>query len=526
MYTAELLLADAASFQHNLAKRNADEVPQAWEAFTRYITEVMGKKQTLNVSNFCRIGWKVEEGLHQPRMRPHFNISDAFAISCRADARSQLQGPAHSLTHVEEFNFSKCALKFSNGLTKDRMFMCLRAIIQQLTEAIASGREVGLEMGVGTLRSCQRVVSFSFSAELYASEGLQVPPDAAEQSRPAKTFTPPSKDALSLTDSKQFRGTVKATDLGGFHDTGTPAAFALGSSSGSGMSKEELAQREARDRHLADISEEAEEAVQQRELWQNHLRRCMEEEKKDMDWRSAIERDYREMLKDQIREHQLRREEAKRASVEQASMHGFPDFSKPSSISVKDYIVERRLHLKEDLDHQVELKKRQKEHRKAIEHEMDRVNNLAAHTELVQQRVKDRERGRHVLQECLQNWEDTKRIKDAKAAITQFKKSPAASGVGLADMVSSLRSDAGAARCLSAREKTPSNPPMAVPKARSERPQKVNIAAELPPATPSEDAVSMPLSSRPTTGSVRRFPISAAANLALTKKRLKERGMM
>ena len=26
---AELLLADAASFQHNLAKRNADEVPQA-----------------------------------------------------------------------------------------------------------------------------------------------------------------------------------------------------------------------------------------------------------------------------------------------------------------------------------------------------------------------------------------------------------------------------------------------------------------------------------------------------------------
>lgn len=499
-------------------------MPQAWDAFTRYITEVMGKKQTLNVSNFCRIGWKVEEGLHQPRMRPHFNISDAFAISCRADARSQLQGPAHSLTHVEEFNFSKCALKFSNGLTKDRLFMCLRAIIQQLTEAIASGREVGLEMGVGTLRSSQRVVSFSFSADLYASEGLQVPPDAAEQSRPAKTFTPPSKDALSLTvDSNQFRGTVKATDLGGFHDSGTPA-FTLGSSSGSGMSKEELAQREARDRHLADISEEAEEAVQQRELWQNHLRRCMEEEKKDMDWRSAIEHDYREMLKDQIRERQLRREEAKRASVEQASMHGFPDFSKPSNISVKDYIVERRLHLKEDLDQQVELKKRQKEHRKAIEHEMDRINNLAAHSELVQQRVKDRERGRHVLQECLQNWEDTKRIKDAKAAITQFKKSPAASGVGLADMVSNLRSDAGAAGCQSAREKTPSNPPMAVPKARSER-QKVNIAAELP-ATPSEDAVSMPLSSRPTTGSVRRFPISAAANLALTKKRLKERGMM
>ncbi|CAE7027179.1 unnamed protein product [Symbiodinium natans] len=324
----------------------------------------------------------------------------------------------------------------------------------------------------------------------------------------------------SLTvDSNQFRGTVKATDLGGFCDTtATPAASAR---AGSGISKEELAQREARDRHLADISEEAEEAVQQRELWQNHLRRCMEEEKKDMDWRSAIERDYREMLKDQIREVRQRRQEAKRESVEQASMHGFPDFSKPSSISVKDYIVERRLHLKEDLDLQVELKKRQKEHRKAIEHEMDHINNLAAHKELAQQKVKDRERGRQVLQECLQNWEDTKRIKDARAAITHFKKSPAASGTGLADIVTHLRSETGS---LSAREKTPSNP-TALPKSHCERPQKVNIAAELP-ATPSEDALSMPLSSRPTTGSVRRFPISAAANLALTKQRLKERGMM
>ena len=74
---AEQLLADAASFQHTLAKRNADEVPQAswrlirtasfqslfsvswvacqaWDAFNRYITEVMGKKQTLNVSWFGR----------------------------------------------------------------------------------------------------------------------------------------------------------------------------------------------------------------------------------------------------------------------------------------------------------------------------------------------------------------------------------------------------------------------------------------------------------------------------------------
>eukprot|EP00435_Cladocopium_sp_Y103_P051694 s176_g16.t1 len=123
MYTAEQLLADAASYQQAFAKRSADELPQAWDAFNRYISEVVGKKQTLNISNFCRLGWKVEEGLHQAQMRPHFNISEVFARSCRADPRSQIQAPVQSLTFMEEFNFSKCALRFSDGLTKDRLFI-------------------------------------------------------------------------------------------------------------------------------------------------------------------------------------------------------------------------------------------------------------------------------------------------------------------------------------------------------------------------------------------------------------------
>ncbi|CAE7594630.1 polb [Symbiodinium pilosum] len=194
---------------------------------------------------------------------------------------------------------------------------------------------------------------------------------------------------------------------------------------------------------------------------------------------------------------------------------------------VTDYMVERRLNLKDDLDQQdgdcvvkyrasasmesqcqVQLKRRQKEHRKAIEHAAVQavhgnltatclcgsaparrwiasttwqrrrswcslLPDLSASPSMKHQVESDQGSGSEIASEG--------GIKDAKAAITQFKKSPAASGAGLADMVSNLRSETS---CQSAREKTPSNPPT------SAQPRKVSFSAELP-ATPSEDAMSM-----------------------------------
>eukprot|EP00913_Durusdinium_trenchii_P013605 g12775.t1 len=70
---------------------------------------------------------------------------------------------------------------------------------------------------------------------------------------------------------------------------------------------------------------------------------------------------------------------------------------------------------------------------------------------------------------------------------------------------------------------TPSESTFSAP--QTARPQRVTVGNSLP-STPSESTFSMPMSSRPTTGSVRRFPISAAASLALTKQRMKERGMI
>ncbi|CAJ1378952.1 unnamed protein product [Effrenium voratum] len=80
-----------------------------------------------------------------------------------------------------------------------------------------------------------------------------------------------------------------------------------------------------------------------------------------------MEKDHKQMLKGQIIEAREQRATSKRLHVEQASTHDFPDFTKPTDISVQDYVVERKMHLKDDLDQQVNLKRRQKEQRKALE---------------------------------------------------------------------------------------------------------------------------------------------------------------
>jgi len=560
VYTVENLLSDAASNRNSVTRRGKEDIIQAWDALNRYITDIMEKHQTINVSNFCKIGWRVDASLHgrlgEPHMRPHFNVSEAFARVVRADPKSMLQVP-ESLASVEEFNFSKCALRFSQGLTKDIVFMGLRAIIQQLGEVIGSGQDVSIDFECGTLQSSQRIVTFSFLADYYLREGMDVPPHAAQQSayRPSNTFSAPSQDALSLSvaGSNQFRGTTKATELGGFSDSGiglpgmtdfasepestqvshlSPRPWhnlkVRGDTDGSMFdpgyeastvpsSNEDVVQQQAMERHIAMLQSEAAYEVKSQNDWQSHLQRCLAEEKKEMDWRNAIARDYQESLKDQIRVSEQKRADGRRNHVEQASMHDFPDFSKAPEISVHDYIMERRRNLKDDLDQQVELKLRQKEAQKLRDLELDHMNTEATMREMQQQRHYERARSIRATEECKNSWAQSKRVNDAKKAISAAAKSQSAAS-GLTDMIGSLRSSELASNSDyfdgSQTQRTP-------------RRGQATLGMDMPmqgPGTPRGSSGAS--SSRPTTGSTRRFPISAAASLALTKQRMKERGMM
>lgn len=537
MYTVDQLLTDAANNRSALTRRGSDDVRMAWDAFNRYVSDCVYKKQTLSVSNFCKIGWKLEPSWHlKPQMRPHFNISEAFARTCNADSRTEISSDSKSLALVEEFNFSKCALKFSQGLTKDLLFIGLRAIISQLAEAIASGHEVNIDMEVGTLRSSARCVTFNFIADLYLQEGLDPPEDAPKPSdyRPSNTFAPPSQDALSLSvaGSNKFRGTTKATDLGGFSDTmeGLPqssraseAGFGPGETHAnlrgpdnasvvSATSKQAVAQQEALGRHIAGLAADANAAVKERQTWESHCKKLMDEEKKDLEWRNGLAKEYSEMLKEQIREAEERKAQGRRHAVEQASMHDYPDFSVMPEVSVQDYIMDRRNHLKEDLDQQVEMKRRQKEVVKQREKEMEYINTEYTQQEMAVQRLQAEVKKEQQKQECRQSWSDGKRLKDVKKEIIEYNKKAPSSRLAISEVVQSLHSS------LEVKQGASMSP----------RATKTggHVAFGLPPPTPRGGGESGLATPRLSTGSTRRFPIGAAASLALTKQRMSERGML
>lgn len=477
MYTVTNLLSDSARQRISVSKQSLDEIHQVWDAFNRYMTEVMEKRQTLCLPTFCRIGWKVEEGMQRSKYRPHFNITEAFARSSNADPKSMISCPQRGLTHVEEFNFSKCALRFSQGLTKDVVFSCLRGIVHQLADAISSGKDVRIETEVGTLISSLRVIRFEFTPDFFVQ-------DVTEGVEQRSILTPRPRTNENMTM----------------------------------LSREELAQQEAMQRHLAVIAEEASEAIKAQERWQGHLQRCADVEKKDLEWKHAIYKDYAHHLQDQIRHAEDQRQVRRQQAVEQPSAHPFPDFSKVPDIDVHEYMMDRKVNLKEDLDQQVEIKRRQKQIAKQRDRELDNITTERIHRDIAMQKLEEYAKREHQKKELSQSWDATRRLKDATKAISNFKarggNGPAQTG--LADMVTNLQQTFGAS--------VPSN----LQSLRSTLDPSGDILTA--PATPRgftpRQFDDRPPSSRPVTGSTRRFPIGAAASLALTKQRMAERGML
>lgn len=134
---------------------------QVWDALNRYLTVTHQKRQTLNVHNFCKIGWRVEEFQGKARLRPHFQLAETFMRVFNLEAKAHQILPERSLSSVEEFNFSKAAIRYSQSLTKDNVFMGLRAIVHQIGE-VAAREQITIDFELGQLVCKDRDVQFFF----------------------------------------------------------------------------------------------------------------------------------------------------------------------------------------------------------------------------------------------------------------------------------------------------------------------------------------------------------------------------
>lgn len=141
------------------------------------------------------------------------------------------------LCHMEELNYSKAAIRYSETLTKDQVFTGLRMLLHQIGDACGEGRNVSIDFEMGTLVCIEGEPRFAFAAELYLAEGLQVPSGAAEDLnyKPSVSFAEPTKEALALRlDGSQISTAASATSRESRGNTGAELASAINAGVGRG----------------------------------------------------------------------------------------------------------------------------------------------------------------------------------------------------------------------------------------------------------------------------------------------------
>jgi len=525
MYKIDQLLEDILRVRGGLKRgvqADKGDYEMVWDAFNRYLTVTHQKRQTLNVHNFCKIGWKIEEHQGKARLRPHFQLAESFMRVFNLEAKAHPCVADKHLTAAEEFNLSKAAIRYSQGLTKDNVFMGLRAIVHQIGEA-AAHEQVSIDLEVGRLVCKDRNVHFIFLADIYTQEGLEVPEDAMQTTdyKPSATFGPPTKDALSLNvQGSSHVGSIKANHLGGWEDTelsprsattneGQPRS-AIGDSSSVASSGDEhgrhMANIEALSRHIAQMEADAVKVISEKKLWEGHLERCNNIEQKDVEWRRGIARDYAEQLQLQIQQDEIRRSKLREANRTEVSMHEFPCFKEAADSDVRAYLHERRLNLKQDLDQQVESRKRMQHVQKVRERELEMVNMEASQWEIKSINKDAIDRKAQERATLAQSWDQDVRLKTVKKAIDDHHRTPGPKAV-LHSLVSHI--DGSAPGNLISHIEGPALAPLSLPSPRL--------------ATPGAQSDRSSQASSRMSGSARRMPFGASASLALQKEKLKAR---
>lgn len=309
---------------------------------------------------------------------------------------------------MEEFNFSKAAIKFSQCLTKDMMFTGLRALVQQLGEAVSEGRQLCVDFEFGRLLCNEHDPRFAFAAELYTKEGLPVPNGAVDKLdyAPSVTFAPPSKDALSLNIAGTKAGTAAdavpqksatppppapptplpvaeleepqenvsqgypiyddmdkesraRTPYGSERSTAASSrrlrseAGAPSDTSETANAKQEAAYREAMDRHINEMEMRAAQAVGERQEWEGHIKQCLVQEREDLNRRRALCSENQDFVKQQMNFNEAKRNQGRKTFIENASAHDFPVFTEPPENELREQMRNQQQRMRQDLDQQV-----------------------------------------------------------------------------------------------------------------------------------------------------------------------------
>jgi len=161
--------ADAAKRFHKKEPLTEQTFGSVWRAVEAWVVSQFDMGKGASIPNFAKLVWVAEPGTAS-RLQPMFVLMDAYARSYAM----QCGRGAHLASTInrgwqgqpsEDMNFSKLAIRFSEGLNKDVMFACMRILTSAIGDIIATGQVVEIKMGVGALKARDRKVEFVFDSQ-------------------------------------------------------------------------------------------------------------------------------------------------------------------------------------------------------------------------------------------------------------------------------------------------------------------------------------------------------------------------
>jgi hypothetical protein len=503
MYSLQSLLEEVAKKRGRLLEKTktqgqpSEDYAQVWDTLNRYVTACLVQKKGVNITNFCRVGWQLEKKRGNKIVhRPYFQLADSF---CRAysvdEARRAPMPPEKELCSMEEFNFSKAAIKYSQTLTKDVMFTGLRSIVQCLGEAISESKQINVDFEFGRLTCQNNDPRFVFPAEMYTQEGLPVPKDALDNItyNPSVSFQPPSKDALSLniagtkagesdappgsaapalapppvyappeapipsappagyldernlppsrggesvaglsyTKKGRGQGSERMTTASSRHSQGY-AGSEISLTESQAAAKEEVAYREAMDRHIGEMEQRAAMAVFEKQEWEGHIKNCLLQEKDDIKRRRDLCEANSQFIKQQMDWNASKRQEGRKTFIENASAHDFPVFTEPPDNELQEQMKNQQNRLRSDLDTQVRTNNTLRNLARQRERELEHNQLEANRQEMAMLRSLDKSKKEHQKEVLNMAWNRDIRMRNIWKAIDGHGNSASNGGVDLA----------------------------------------------------------------------------------------------
>ncbi len=309
-----------------------------------------------------------EPSSEPPKWKPFFHLSNIFAQSFGlSDSVRCLQQPDSVCRAgtVEDCNFTKAALRFSDGLSKDQLSTALRLVIQTIGESMRiRSNTVVLDFDVGRLSFGNGYASFTFRKNLKDLTGcpgdldlstyLTTKTGVSSSNRSSSNLPPRS---VSTPSSRRTRSVVST--------------------------KQDKVLKAALSRHLEELESKAQGAIHAREEWKSLMKASEQEGKNEEIARRNEARKNLMFVMDQIRDNESKRMQDRKHTTIAASSHAFPQLAEAPPRSFKPEQI------RTELDQQVRAAESARNKSRAEEAKIAQSMNENSRKELEDERERD-----------------------------------------------------------------------------------------------------------------------------------------